>query len=221
LNPLQPLQPLSNQYYGLRHGHSLANEAQLIISHPDHGVPQYGLSEVGRQQVVSALTAAIQNRLLDQTTLIVASDFARTQETAHIAADLLHAQEIILTPRLRERFFGAWEKQHTRHYQHVWDDDMLDGTHKHHGVESTREVLARTTALVTDLEADYSGRTILLVSHGDVLQILQTAFEGIDSAHHRLLPPLETGQVRKLDLKSVRSAGPDLSPRRRQGRKRS
>ena len=204
MDHLQQLPYLGNRYYVLRHGKSLANDEELIVSHPDHGVPRYGLSEEGRRQVASAVTEAIGNGVLNQTTLIVASDFARTRETAEIAGKLLGTQDILLTPKLRERFFGTWEMQHHRNYQRVWEDDLRDGAHKHNEVESTREVLARTTSLVRDLEKDYSGRTILLVSHGDALQILQTAFERVDSALHRLLPHLETGQISKLELKPTR-----------------
>lgn len=203
MDHLQQLQYLSNTYYILRHGKSLANDEELIVSHPDQGVPQYGLSEEGRRQVASTITEALRNHLLDRTTIIIASDFKRTRESAEIAHQLLSTEDIILTPKLRERFFGGWEKQNHRNYQRVWEEDALNGGHKHNDVESTREVLARTTSLIRDLEEQYSGRTILLVSHGDALQILQTAFERVDSARHRLLPHLETGQMRKLELKPV------------------
>jgi len=194
---------LRNTYYVLRHGRSRANDEELIVSHPENGVHHYGLSEEGRRQIAQAIAEAMRSHVLDHTTLIVASDFARTRETAEIAADLLGTRDIIMTPKLRERFFGAWEKQHNSNYQKIWADDMLDGAHKHNDVESTREVLSRTTSLIKDLENSYTGRNILLVSHGDALQILQTAFERVDSSSHRLVSHLETGEIRRLELKAV------------------
>jgi probable phosphoglycerate mutase len=203
MNYLRDLQHLQNTYFVLRHGRSLANDQNLIVSHPDVGVPGYGLSEEGRRQVAGAIAEAIRDHVLDQTTVVVSSDFARTRETAEIAGTLLGTRDIILTPLLRERFFGAWEQQHNSNYQHVWDADVLDGAHKHGDVESTQEVLSRTTSLIRDLEQQYSGRNILLVSHGDALQILQTAFERVDASRHRLLPHLETGQIRRLSLQAT------------------
>ena len=194
---------MRNTYYALRHGKSTANDEELIVSDPENGVPHYGLSEEGRRQIAGAIAEAIQSHTLDHTTLIVSSDFARTRETAEIAAGLLGTNDIIMTPKLRERFFGAWEKQHNSNYQKIWADDMLDGAHKNNGVESTREVLSRTTSLIRDLEDTYTGRNILLVSHGDALQILQTAFERVDSSSHRLIPHLETGEIRRLQLKAA------------------
>jgi len=186
----------------MRHGRSLANEEGLIISHPDLAVGQYGLTEVGRREIASAITEAMRDRTLDPTTLIAASDFARARESAEIARDLLGAQDIILTPKLRERFFGTWDRQHHNNYRHVWAGDAVDGAQRHNEVESTQEVLERTTSSVMELEARYSGRNILMVSHGDTLQILQTAFERITSANHRLLPHLQTGEIRKLELRT-------------------
>ncbi|MEO8286110.1 MAG: histidine phosphatase family protein [Chloroflexota bacterium] len=202
MNYLEHLHDLNNTYYVLRHGKSLANDEELIVSHPADGVPQYGLTKEGRRQVASAISEAIRHDRLDQRTLIVTSDFSRARESAEIARELLGTDDIVLTPKLRERYFGTWEKQHHSNYDRVWSDDALNGAHKHNGVESTREVLARTTSLIADLEKEYAGRIILLVSHGDVLQILQTAFEQVDSGSHRLLPPLQTGEIRKLELRA-------------------
>jgi broad specificity phosphatase PhoE len=61
-------------------------------------------------------------------------------------------------------------------------------------------VLDRVTALVADLERRYSGRDILLVSHGDTLQILQAGFLRLDPSLHRRLPPLGTAEIRELHL---------------------
>jgi probable phosphoglycerate mutase len=204
MDHLHAIQQLRNTYYAMRHGRSVANDEGIIVSDPAQGVPGYGLSEEGRRQVESSVAEAMRNGLLDATTLIVTSDFARARQSAEIASEVLGAREIIVTPKLRERFFGKWEKQHYSSYWHVWERDALDDANRHDGVESTQDVLARTTSLVRDLERDYDGRTILLVSHGDPLQILQTAFERLDPSKHRLLPPLETAQIRKLELKPTR-----------------
>jgi broad specificity phosphatase PhoE len=61
-------------------------------------------------------------------------------------------------------------------------------------------VLDRATALVADLERRYSGRDVLLVSHGDTLQILQAGFARMDPAAHRRLPHLGVAEIRPLRL---------------------
>jgi broad specificity phosphatase PhoE len=138
--------------------------------------------------------------ILDSSTIIFSSDFTRAKETAEIIKDVLHADKVILTAKLRERYFGDWERKHNRHYQDVWDDDVKDPDHKNNKVESTSEVLDRTTSLIKEIEKQYSSKKILLVSHGDALQILQTAFEQVSSANHRSLPHLNTAEIREFTM---------------------
>jgi probable phosphoglycerate mutase len=68
------------------------------------------------------------------------------------------------------------------------------------GIEPATAVLDRTAGLVADLERRYSGRGILLVSHGDTLQILQAGFLRMDPAKHRQVPHLDTAEIRELRL---------------------
>ena len=60
--------------------------------------------------------------------------------------------------------------------------------------------MARVTAVVADYEKRYSAATILLVSHGDALQILQTAFARRDASSHRQLEHLNTAEIRQLSI---------------------
>ncbi len=57
-------------------------------------------------------------------------------------------------------------------------------------------MLDRVTAFIADLERQHRDRDILLVSHGDTLQILQAGLAGLDPAAHRGLPHLETAEIR-------------------------
>jgi hypothetical protein len=47
---------------------------------------------------------------------------------------------------------------------------------------------------------------VILVAHGDVLQILQTAFEGVDPREHRSLPHLPNAELRWLNAPPSASA---------------
>jgi probable phosphoglycerate mutase len=60
--------------------------------------------------------------------------------------------------------------------------------------------MARVTALVCDYEHKYAGATMLLISHGDALQILLTAFSKQDASEHRRQLHLETAEIRELSL---------------------
>jgi len=83
----------------------------------------------------------------------------------------------------------------------VWAADAVDPGHAADNVEPASAVLDRATALVADLDRRHSDRDILLVSHGDTLQILQAGFHGIDPARHRALAHLGTAEIRRLARK--------------------
>ena len=60
--------------------------------------------------------------------------------------------------------------------------------------------MARVTALVYECEEKNSGATILLISHGDALQILLTAFSKQDVSEPRRQQHLETAEIREISL---------------------
>ena len=185
---------LTNRYYAFRHGESAANVAQIIISDPTVGTMDYGLSEKGKSQAERVADFAGE---LGFEVKIYSSDFLRARETATIAHRLLATQSPVqFTPLLRERYFGELNGCTDANYQKVWALDVVNPDHKQYGVESANEVVARGETLIDAIEAEHSGKTILLVAHGDVLQIMQTWFEGVSAARHRQLAHLNTAEVR-------------------------
>jgi len=198
LNYLSSLDRLSNRYFAMRHGHSLANQQGIIVSHPDHGCDGFGLSEQGRAQVVASLR---QETRLDESSIIISSDFSRALETAAIVQQKLGCQTPTETDiRLRERNFGELELGPDSAYQAVWRQDALDPEGNFRAGESANQVMARVTALIVELERRHANATLLLVSHGDALQILQTAFARRDASEHRQLQHLQTAEIRLLSL---------------------
>jgi len=128
----------------------------------------------------------------------------------------LGAPPVLVATALRERCFGDLEGTATDNYARVWATDEASagatagdgrdaggdagGRDAGGGVEPAAAVLERVTALVTDLERRYAGRDILLVSHGDTLQILQAGFLRMNPAAHRRLPHLGMAEIRALRL---------------------
>jgi probable phosphoglycerate mutase len=187
---------LANRFLAMRHGQSKANEAGIIVAVIDHDRRgDYGLSEVGRRQARGAADACG----LPADTVICSSDFSRAKQTAEIVRARIGAAPVIVTEALRERCFGELEGSPVASYARAWDADEAHAGLPD-GVEPAAAVLDRATALVAGLERRYTGRDILLVSHGDPLQILQAGFLGLDPGRHRRLPPLGTAEIRELRL---------------------
>ena len=181
----------------MRHARSKANAAGIIVSRIENDRRgDYGLTEHGRRQ---ALTAA-RSCGLPQDTVICSSDFSRARQTAEVVRAHLGGPEVVIAEALRERFFGHWEGSATGNYARVWAADETDPGQAGDDVEPTAAVLDRATAFITELERRYYGRDILLVSHGDTLQILQAGFLPADPSRHRSLPHLATAEIRQLQL---------------------
>ena len=194
----RPLNGWLNNYSGMRHGQSKANVMNVIVSCIDNdSASNYGLTDLGRQQALMAATGSG----LSGDTVICTSDFARAAQTAQIVAAALGADDVTVTPALRERCFGDWEGMSSENYATVWDADRASPDHAESRVEPASAVLARATAFIVALEERYSGRDILLVSHGDTLQILQTRFLGMNPGRHRELPHFEPAQMRRFNLR--------------------
>ena len=199
MNHLLDCHHLANRYLAIRHGNSLANQQGIIVSDPENGVPGYGLSETGQSQVLESLAM---DKQLDSATLIVSSDFRRARETAEIIYQQLNSETPPrFDPRLRERNFGELELGPDNAYERIWAKDKTNADNRPAAVESANQVMTRVSGLVHDYENRYVDMTVLLVSHGDALQILQTAFCKQDAATHRQQPHLETAEIRQLLLR--------------------
>lgn len=192
---------MHNKYYAMRHGESKANQKGIILSDPSSGkLEEFSLTPKGEKQVFTSVVQARTKGLLDSSTLIVCSVFSRCIRSAQIAEQVLEAEPSIIDSRLNERWFGNWERQSNVHYQDVWTEDGWAPDHTLNAVESAVAVQKRTSELIQQLELAHQGRRILLVSHGDALQILQTWFAGLSAAKHRSLPHLETAEIRLLNV---------------------
>jgi broad specificity phosphatase PhoE len=197
MNHLSGVARLANAYRVMRHGQSKANEAGVIVSRIESDRRgDWGLSELGRRQALAAAAGSG----LPADTVICSSDFSRARETAEIVRAHLGAPEVIITDALRERSFGDLEGTSAGNYARVWTVDEAGAGHADAGIEPAAGVLDRATALIAGLERRYAGRDILLVSHGDTLQILQAGFVRLDPAAHRHVPHLETAEIRELRL---------------------
>lgn len=200
-----PVARCRHRYWVVRHGESAPNVAGVIVSRPERGLlPENGLTAIGRAQAAAAadfLARTLAPAAAAAAPLVYTSDFSRATETAAPIAVALGAAAAVPEPRLRERDFGALEGGSNGAYAAVWTADADDAAHSRFGVESVEAVAARGLAVVADVEAAQAtspARDIVLVAHGDVLQILIAALTGRDLRAHRSLPHLGNGEARRV-----------------------
>ena len=193
MNPLMNEVSFRNSYLLMRHGESDANVSGIIVSDPKIGCERFGLTDRGSKQII----ASVKGFTGEAITQIVCSDFLRTLQTAQLVASTLNLPQPEQEVGLRERFFGKWEGMSAEHYENIWQRDEMD-KHSDDGVERPQEVAQRGLMVLERLEQQYQGEVILLVSHGDMLQILSTSIAGISPHKHRSLPHHQTGEIKYL-----------------------
>jgi broad specificity phosphatase PhoE len=83
------------------------------------------------------------------------------------------------------------------HYEKIWQRDET-GQQFDDGVEQPQAVLKRGLSVLNRLEQEYKDQVILLISHGDMLQILSTSFAGISPNKHRSLTHHQNAEIKYL-----------------------
>ncbi|GAB2291633.1 hypothetical protein Dimus_025888 [Dionaea muscipula] len=175
---------LGNRYWVLRHGKSIPNEKGLIVSSLDNGkLEQYQLAPDGVTQARSAgelfLKELKDSGILLESVRICYSPFARTAHTARVVASVLdipfEGPQCKVIEDLRERYFGpSFELKSHDKYTEIWALDERDPFAAPEGGESAADVVSRLVKAMQTMETEFQGCGILIVSHGDPLQMLQT-----------------------------------------------
>ena len=163
-----------NTYYILRHGYTGRDERGEMIISSDIKLDKYHLTAEGVKQAENNAEKIKNNCKID---LIFSSPFIRTSETAEVVAKLLHVK-VHKDDRLREIGHGDCDgKSHNACF--VGGDGRKTLDYKPHELgESWNDVRLRINDFMREVESKYSGKSILIVSHGDPLWLLGYAAQG-------------------------------------------
>jgi 2,3-bisphosphoglycerate-dependent phosphoglycerate mutase len=154
----------------IRHGETAWNAAGRLQGHQD--IP---LNPLGRAQA-AALAGALAGEGL---AAVVASDLQRAWQTGAALAGPL-GLPLQAEPGLRERCFGSLEGLTHAEIEARWPADARRVRERDPGFtpergESLLDLQARCLATVDRVAAAFAGRSVALVCHGGVLDILYRA----------------------------------------------
>lgn len=160
----------STRVFAIRHGETAWNRDKRIQGQLD--VP---LNDIGRLQA-QRLGEVLAGEGID---VIYSSDLGRAQETAAAAAAAL-GQPVQLNPGLRERRFGVFQGQTWQEIAERWPDHSerwrrRDPDFGADGGETLQEFYVRSVSAVESVLREHAGQTVLLVTHGGVLDCLYRA----------------------------------------------
>jgi len=173
-----------NRYLVMRHGEAESNVHGIVSSKID-GSASYGLTENGRNAV-----EVIGKKLLnDGIDIIITSPFVRTKQTAEIVASAISfdTRKIIVDERIKEIDTGVFDGKSIEEYRKHFASPAEKFTKRPEGGENLLDVKRRTMALLEDLEKEYAGKTILIVTHEYPIWMLSTGVEGAGIARGVLL----------------------------------
>ena len=200
--PALRLRILGNRYFAMRHGESEANVLGVAVGDPHRGVEGFGLTERGRRQAVEAAEAfkELHTHLINETE-IIASDFRRTRETAELLARVLgDSVPVQLREGLRERAFGELEGKDHRTMAALLRTEGIEALISRYGCERAKSVQTRVVKVIQHIEKEKQGKTLVLVSHADPIQILMSAFAVLDLSEHNKIAPLDYAEIAELSL---------------------
>lgn len=145
----------------VRHGQSEWNAAGRWQGQEDPP-----LSDLGRNQ---AATASLRVGSVD---LVVASDLQRAVETATIIATAIGVGPVLVDAGLRERHAGEWQGLTKAEIEEQWPG-YLEAGDRPPGFEPTDDFTSRVHDTLDRLESAHRGATMLVVSHGGVIYIIE------------------------------------------------
>lgn len=187
-----------NNYYILRHGQTIYQTKKKNIIYPRLKEDKVSLTAKGKQRI-KKVAHQLKKKNID---LIYASDMFRTRQTAKIVAKALKIKKINFNKRLRDIGFGVYHgSQKAEFYRKFPRFSEKRFFRAPKNGESWGQVQKRMLDFLKEIDKQRRGKTILIISHGDSLWLLQGAVKNLP--RKKILKDREdnyigTGELRKL-----------------------
>lgn len=153
-------------FYLVRHGEAENNIRFILNSLPE--TKTYSLTDHGREQVgeVAKFLATV------DPDVIFSSPMQRTKETAEIIAEAA-GLNVEFDKRLREAGFGVFNERTQEELLEKYPNaEERISPDRADGIESFIDMRGRLQSFLDDLRKKYSGKKVIVVSHGDPLEQL-------------------------------------------------
>lgn len=158
----------------VRHGETIWNSEGRIQGHLDSDLTARGISQA--ESVAARLAGS-------SFAALYSSDLGRAFKTAERIARTTGC-EIITEPRLRERHLGIFqglvEGEIRERYPDEWSQFLSrDPDYRIPKGESSRDRVVRSRSLLDELARRHAGETVLLVTHGGILDAMFRLVTGL------------------------------------------
>jgi len=203
---------MRNQYFIIRHGHSLRNIKDTASCWPEKFY--FPLTKKGKKQI-KEVAQKLKNDLRSKKKidLIFSSDILRTKQTAEIIS-----KELGLKPkfdkRLREVNVGIFNGKSINEVGKFWDEErklpLLEYYKKRFRIappkgENYTDIEKRLSNFIKEMDKRYKGKNILIVGHQRPLTLLEKVIYNYSFKKFVKIifekKEIKTGELRKLLVK--------------------
>ncbi len=165
---------MKNKYILLRHGETRYQAKKLDVLYTKDENPDLPITENGKKKI-KIVAKELKNKGID---LIYSSDYFRTRQTSKIVAKEL-GLDIKFDSRLIDTNFGVFHGKTGKEYKDFFDSRKQRFSKRTPNGESWRDVRERAVAVITEIEEEHNGKTILIVSHADPVWLLAGYLKGL------------------------------------------
>jgi len=185
-----------NKYFILRHGETAYQAKKKKILYDWPGLSSFPLTEKGKKKV-KKVAKKLKNKKID---VIYASDTLRARQTAEIVAKEF-GLKINFDQRLRDINLGIYHGREKKEFLKDFPSGLARFEKKVPGGESWSDIKKRVIDFIKDVESKNKGKTILIVSHGDPLWLLEGAMRGF--SNQELLEEHKKNFIKAAKLRTV------------------
>jgi probable phosphoglycerate mutase len=180
-----------------RHGQDQDNRDKLLNGHRNTSLTEHGFGQA------IELANELKDFKIDR---VYCSPLLRAIQTAQTVTEVLHLKQITIDVRLIERNFGSLTGKPISQISELSDSILhvqgityfLSGQN----VESFNEVYHRARAFVKEMVEDHRCKNVLIVSHGDMSQMLMAVINHISWRDALYLPHLKNGHFKKMYIEA-------------------
>jgi probable phosphoglycerate mutase len=164
----------------VRHGETAWNAEHRVQGQLD--VP---LNAIGLAQAAAAAKVLSQEKF----DAIYSSDLSRARQTARPTANLL-SLEVLLEKDLRERHYGIFERLTYAEVKTRFPEDYArfearEPDYAFQTGESLKDFSVRSIAVISKIAKEHEGQSVLVFTHGGVLDKLYRFVTGLPLSAHR------------------------------------
>ncbi len=190
-----------NRFILVRHGESQANTKDLIANN------EFEPSSIKTDLTVKGIKQAqvVADKLVDYNVDIVyTSPYLRTKHTAELIAKTCNS-ELMEDTRLRELNCGIFNGKKVKEYHAYFTfekDRFKDAPPE---AESLKDVRIRMYDFIKEINQKYQNKTIVIVSHGDPLQMMEAILNNLNLDESFKPAYFSNGEIREIEYKNYPS----------------